>query len=77
VCVVTDAIFRSKGPSQKKQRVLQSRIRGRIWFKGRVAAGVDVAIANFGDFGQCSAKKIVVFLKNNVMLKLLHNLALC
>jgi hypothetical protein len=38
--------------------------------------GVDVTIIIFCDFWQFSAKKMAFFSKNNVMIKILHNLAL-
>jgi hypothetical protein len=38
--------------------------------------GVDVMITIFCDFLQFSAKKLAVFSKTNVMIKILHNLAL-
>jgi hypothetical protein len=38
--------------------------------------GVDVMITIFYDFRQFSAEKIGVFSKTNVMVKILHNLAL-
>jgi hypothetical protein len=38
--------------------------------------GVDVMITIFGDFCQFSAKKLAFFSKTNVMIKILHNLAL-
>jgi hypothetical protein len=38
--------------------------------------GVDVMITIFGDFRQFSAKKLAFFSKTNVMIKILHNLAL-
>jgi hypothetical protein len=40
------------------------------------SSGVDVMITIFCDFCQFSAKKIGVFLKTNVMIKVLHNSAL-
>jgi hypothetical protein len=39
-------------------------------------SGVDVMITNFFDFRQFSARKLEFFSKNNVMIKILHNLAL-
>jgi hypothetical protein len=39
-------------------------------------SGVDVMITIFCDFCHFSAIKLAVFSKNNVMIKLLHNLAL-
>jgi hypothetical protein len=41
-----------------------------------LAPGVDVMITIFCDFRQFSAKKLALFSKNNVMIKLLHNSAL-
>jgi hypothetical protein len=38
--------------------------------------GVDVMITIFCDFCQISAKKLAVFSKTNVMIKILHNLGL-
>jgi hypothetical protein len=38
--------------------------------------GVDVMITIFRDFCQFSAKKLAFFSKTNVMIKILHNLAL-
>jgi hypothetical protein len=38
--------------------------------------GVDVMIKIFCDFCQFSAKKLAFFSKTNVMIKILHNLAL-
>jgi hypothetical protein len=38
--------------------------------------GVDVMITIFSDFRQYSAKKLAFFSKTNVMIKILHNLAL-
>jgi hypothetical protein len=38
--------------------------------------GVDVMITIFCDFRQFSAKKLAFFSKTNVMIKILHNLAL-
>jgi hypothetical protein len=38
--------------------------------------GVDVMITIFSDFRQFSAKKLAFFSKTNVMIKILHNLAL-
>jgi hypothetical protein len=40
------------------------------------ASGVDVMITIFCDFLQFSAKKLAFFLKTNVTIKILHNLAL-
>jgi hypothetical protein len=39
-------------------------------------SGVDVVITIFCDFQQFSAKKLAFFSKTNVMIKVLHNLAL-
>jgi hypothetical protein len=39
-------------------------------------AGVDVMIIIFCDFCQFVAKKLAFFSKTNVMIKILHNLAL-
>jgi hypothetical protein len=41
-----------------------------------IKAGVDVMITMFCDFWQFSAKKLAFFSKTNVMIKILHNLAL-
>jgi hypothetical protein len=41
-----------------------------------VKSGVDVMITIFCDFWQFSAKKLAFFSKTNVMIKILHNLAL-
>jgi hypothetical protein len=41
-----------------------------------ISSGVDVMIAIFCDFRQFSAKKLMFFSKTNVMIKILHNLAL-
>jgi hypothetical protein len=41
-----------------------------------LAPGVDVMITIFSDFCQFSAKKLAFFSKTNVMIKILHNLAL-
>jgi hypothetical protein len=38
--------------------------------------GVEVMTTLFCDFCQFSAKKLAFFLKTNVMIKILHNLAL-
>jgi hypothetical protein len=40
------------------------------------ASGADVMITIFCDFRQFSAKKLAFFSKTNVMIKILHNLAL-
>jgi hypothetical protein len=40
------------------------------------SSGVDVMIAIVCDFRQFSAKKLPFFSKTNVMIKILHNLAL-
>jgi hypothetical protein len=42
----------------------------------RTTPGVDVMITIFCDFRQFSAKKLAFFSKTNVMIKILHNLAL-
>jgi hypothetical protein len=42
-----------------------------------VRPGDDVMITIFCDFGQFSAKKLAFFTKTNVVIKILHNLALC
>jgi hypothetical protein len=39
-------------------------------------SGVDVMITIFCDFRQFSAKKLAFFSKTNVVIKILHNLAL-
>jgi hypothetical protein len=41
-----------------------------------VQPGVDVMIIIFCDFRQFSAKKLAFYSKTNVMIKILHNLAL-
>jgi hypothetical protein len=41
-----------------------------------ISSGVDVMITIFCDFRQFSAKKLAFFSKTNVMIKILHNLAL-
>jgi hypothetical protein len=38
--------------------------------------GVDIMITIFCDFSQFSAKKLAFFSKTNIMIKILHNLAL-
>jgi hypothetical protein len=38
--------------------------------------GFDVMITIFGDFGQFAAKKLAFFSKTNVMINILHNLAM-
>jgi hypothetical protein len=43
---------------------------------GRALPGADVMITIFCDFRQFSAKKFAFFAKTNVMIKILHNLAL-
>jgi hypothetical protein len=43
--------------------------------KKRHVPGVDVMITIFCDFRQFSAKKLAFFSKTNVMIKILHNLA--
>jgi hypothetical protein len=43
---------------------------------GRRLSGVDAMITIFGDFCQFSAKKMAFFSKTNVMIKILHILAL-
>jgi hypothetical protein len=48
---------------------------GRI-LRTRERSWVDVMITIFGDFSQFSAKKLAFFLNTNVMIKILHNLAL-
>jgi hypothetical protein len=45
-------------------------------FTQRKFSGVDVMITNFCNFYQFSAKKLAFFSKTNVMIKILHNLAL-
>jgi hypothetical protein len=45
------------------------------WFV-KSTPGVDVMITIFGDFWQFSAKKLAFFSKTNVMINILHNLAL-
>jgi hypothetical protein len=42
----------------------------------RFLPGVDVMITIFCDFSQFSAKKLAFFSNTNVMIKILHNLAL-
>jgi hypothetical protein len=42
----------------------------------KIFPGVDVMITIFGDFWQFSAKKLAFFSKTNVMIKILHILAL-
>jgi hypothetical protein len=42
----------------------------------RFQPGVDVMITIFCDFRQCSAEKLAFFSKTNVMIKILHYLAL-
>jgi hypothetical protein len=42
----------------------------------KAGPGVDVVITIFGDFRQFSAKEMAFFSKTNVMIKILHNLAL-
>jgi hypothetical protein len=49
-------------------------IRVARWYIG--IPGVDVMITIFCDFRQFSAKKLAFFSKTNVMIKVLHNLAL-
>jgi hypothetical protein len=49
---------------------------GAILSKTYLAPGVDVMITIFCDFRQFSAKKLAFFSKTNVMIKILHNLAL-
>jgi hypothetical protein len=44
--------------------------------RGRKLPGVDVIITIFCDFCQFSAKKMAFFSKTNVVIKILHNLAL-
>jgi hypothetical protein len=44
--------------------------------KMTVRSGADVMITIFCDFRQFSAKKLAFFSKTNVMIKILHNLAL-
>jgi hypothetical protein len=41
----------------------------------RVRPGVNIKITIFYDFCQFSAKKMAFFLKTNVMIQFLHNLA--
>jgi hypothetical protein len=41
----------------------------------KIRPGVDVMITIFCDFYQFLAKKLAFFLKTNVMIKILHNLA--
>jgi hypothetical protein len=47
-----------------------------IYIRGNERTGVDVMITIFGDFRQFSAKKLAFFSKSNVLIKILHNLAL-
>jgi branched-subunit amino acid transport protein AzlD len=46
------------------------------FFKTTLNPGVDVMITIFCDFSQFSAKKLTFFSKTNVMIKILHNIAL-
>jgi hypothetical protein len=47
-----------------------------IFFSSFLVPGVDVMITIFCDFRQFSAKKMAFFSKTNVMIKILHILAL-
>jgi hypothetical protein len=47
-----------------------------LFVPGVPVPGVDVMITTFGDFCQFLGKKLAFFSKTNVMIKILHNLAL-
>jgi hypothetical protein len=67
--VYTEAIFAAFSQSEAGATWLK-------WVQRQGWPGVDVMITNFCDFCQFSAKKTAFFSKTEVVIKILHNLAL-